>query len=199
MQKTAIISAVLIGVVALGFWVWKHPVVDIQSGVPITFDGLFETASSTNTESVSAEPNAVLPETAFTHIYSEKVYGFSFGYPDGYSVKSTPNADGTGNTILVQNDTTKKGVQILVTPYDDADTTITAQKIAQDIPDMKVLNPQEVTIGTGKGLAFISDNGAFDGNSREVWFVFRKNLYQISTYTAYDDFIRVLLGTWKFN
>jgi len=199
MQKTAITSAVLVGVVALGFWVWKHPITDIQSGTSITFDGLFETAPSTTTADVSTEPNAALPKTAFTHLYSENVYGFSFLHPDGYSVKSTPNADGAGNTILIQNDTTKKGVQILVTPYDDADTTITAKKIAQDIPDMKVLNPQVVQVGAGKGLAFISDNGAFDGNSREVWFVFRKNLYQISTYAAYDDFVGALLDTWKFN
>jgi len=195
MQKGAITSAVVIGVIGIGLWVWTHPVSNLSSDAGIDISSAFaNTAPVQGSDAVSA------PEATFTHNYIDKSYGFSFSYPDGYSVRSTPNADGAGNTVLVQNDSTKKGVQILITPYTDTDTNITEKKITTDIPDMKISNAQNVNVGpAGHGLAFISDNGAFDGNSREVWFVYRGNLYQISTYASYDEFIKTLLSTWKFN
>jgi hypothetical protein len=48
------------------------------------------------------------------------------------------------------------------------------------------------------GLAFKSDNQAFDGASREVWFVFRGNLYQISTYAWLDPLLQAIFKTWQF-
>ncbi len=45
----------------------------------------------------------------------------------------------------------------------------------------------------------MSDNPAFAGASREVWFVFNTNLYQISTYTEFDELLKGLFGTWQFN
>ena len=194
MQKGAITSAVVIGVIGIGAWVWTHPVPKLENNASINIGSAFANAAPAQGSDAVA-----VKATTFTHNYIDKSYGFSFNYPDGYTVRSTPNADGAGNTVLIQNDSTKKGVQILITPYGDTDTNITEKKITTDIPDMKVSDPQNVTIGTGHGLAFISDNGAFDGNSREVWFVFRGNLYQISTYASYDEFIKTLLGTWKFN
>lgn len=192
MQKGAITSALVIGVLGIGFWVWTHPVTPVQNS-PINITNAFASASPSPADTIAA------PASTFTHTYTNKKYSLSFGYPDGYSVRSTPNADGGGDTILIQNDTTKKGVQILITPYDDADANITEKKIETDIPDMKVSDPQPVPVGRNQGLAFISDNGAFDGNSREVWFVFKGNLYQISTYASYDDFVKTLFSTWKFN
>src|SRR3990167_4703188 len=67
-------------------------------------------------------------------------------------------------------------------------------------PDMVIKDAQEVSIGDKrKGLAFGSDNAAFDGDSREVWFVFGGKLYQISAYMKHDDLLKGVFETWQFD
>ena len=64
---------------------------------------------------------------------------------------------------------------------------------------MKVIDDQILEIGNNyKGVAFRSDNAAFDGDSREVWFVFKGNLFQISTYARLDPLLKAMFATWKF-
>ena len=71
--------------------------------------------------------------------------------------------------------------------------------IEKDIPDLLITDAQTVEIGDNyKGLAFKSDNSAFGGASREVWFVFRNNLYQISTYEKFDELLKKVFSTWVF-
>jgi hypothetical protein len=48
------------------------------------------------------------------------------------------------------------------------------------------------------GLAFVSDNEAFGGRSREVWFVYDGYLYQISTYLGMDQLVQNVLASWTF-
>jgi len=64
---------------------------------------------------------------------------------------------------------------------------------------MQVTGVQPVEIGDDyTGVAFRSDNPAFGGASREVWFVFHGNLYQISTYEHLDSLLQTMFSTWKF-
>lgn len=122
---------------------------------------------------------------------------FSFRYPLGFVVASVPNE--SGESIVVQNTEKKIGVQILVTPFEGADADITADLIQGNVPDLKIFESQKILIGADReGLAFLSDNDAFDGASREVWFAFRGKLYQISTYANQDEFLKGLFDTWKF-
>jgi hypothetical protein len=118
--------------------------------------------------------------------------------PEGFSAQELEkNADGA-STILIQNKS-GEGIQILVTPFPEDTKVLTADQIRQDIPDMQVRQPEEVAIGAQyKGVAFLSDNEAFENASREVWFVFRGNLYQISTYERLDTLLKAIFATWKF-
>jgi hypothetical protein len=76
---------------------------------------------------------------------------------------------------------------------------MTAERIRADIPDMVIVDTETVEIGTDRmGLAFKSDNEAFDSASREVWFVFGGYLYQISTYERLDPVLKELFATWQF-
>src|SRR3989344_9267818 len=59
--------------------------------------------------------------------------GFSFSYPDGFSVSRLPQTEG-GETIVVQDTKRTAGFQIHLEPYDDPDTDITAERLARDIP-----------------------------------------------------------------
>lgn len=151
------------------------------------------------TSGASEEDIAAIPSYVYTQTYTHPTLGFSFKHPDTFSVSTIPNDDGS-EAIIVQNITTNIGVQILVTSFEGEDIDLTPDIIKTDIPDLAVKDAQEVLIGENrKGLAFLSDNEAFGGKSREVWFVFRGNLFQISTYAELDPFLRGLFGTWQFN
>jgi hypothetical protein len=129
--------------------------------------------------------------------YRDSARGFSFRYPN--HLKATSFKDHVGDTILVQSAEKAQGFQITISPWDEPGAILTADMIQRDIPDLAVTNPQDLLLGeSGKGVAFLSDNENFGGNSREVWFVFGGNLYQISTYARLDPLLQAVLSTWKF-
>ncbi len=137
-----------------------------------------------------------VPVPPLTETYRNDTFHFSFKYPAGYTVRETPSELAT--TILIER-ADHTGIQIYITPYKDTDTTITAERVQSDVPDMEVSDPQPIILGSqGEGLAFKSDNDDFGGDSREVWFVVAGRLYQISTYAAYDKVLQAIMGTWTF-
>ncbi|MDO8566999.1 MAG: hypothetical protein Q7R58_02505 [bacterium] len=136
----------------------------------------------------------------YTQTYVNSASRFSFKHPQGFTVTTLPAAGGdeAETILLIESSDKKVGIQILISPY-GADVDITAALIRADLPNIQIDNPQTVEIGSNSlGLAFLSDSQAFGGKSREVWFVFNGNLYQISTYAEYDEFLKGLFGTWQF-
>ncbi len=130
--------------------------------------------------------------------YKNEKYAFSLKVPEGYTAQELQTEANGADTVIIQNNK-GEGIQILVTPYGEDLAVLTADMIQADIPDMKISNVEAVTVGpSNKGVAFLSDSAAFQGNSREVWFVFRGNLYQISTYARLDPLLKAMFATWKF-
>lgn len=123
---------------------------------------------------------------------------FSFSYPEGFKVNAVPDPDG-GEMLTLQNTTkTGEGFQILIQEADE-DILITPERIATDIPDIAVNDAQTFTLdGKAHGTIFTSDDPTFDGESREVWFAYKRNVYQVSTYLKYDNLVKEILGTWRF-
>ncbi len=137
-------------------------------------------------------------DTSIWKSFKSQKYGFALKYPEYFTLGQFEEA---GSDVYVfQNTERKQGIQIYVTPVDET-FDITKARILEDIPDMVVRDGQTVELGerSGKGLAFLSDNEAFGGSSREVWFVFKNNLYQISTYASLDTLLQEVLNTWQFN
>lgn len=127
--------------------------------------------------------------------YENADFMFSVTLPAGYSAREITNDD--SRTVLFEN-SKGDGVQIVVTPFDDI-RVVTEEMIKKDIPDIKMSDVQPVEIGTSnKGIAFISDNAEFGGSAREIWFVFKANLYQISTYSRLDPVLKSIFATWQF-
>jgi hypothetical protein len=144
----------------------------------------------------------------YTKTYSNSAYRFSFKHPQGFTVTTAQGSGGDsgsvpssveGETILlIQSADKKVGIQMIISQYGE-DVDITAALVRAELPDIKVDDPQTVEVGPNRlGLAFMSDSNSFGGKSREVWFVWNKNLYQISTYAEYDELLRGLFGTWSF-
>ncbi|HEY6021774.1 MAG TPA: hypothetical protein VIY48_18470 [Candidatus Paceibacterota bacterium] len=138
--------------------------------------------------------------TPLTQGYSNTTYRFTLMMPEGFKAQESTDPQTSSDVITLQNQS-GDGIQILVSPFDE-DTgsyILTKERILQDIPGLAISNEQPVNIGTNYiGLAFKSNNAAFDGDSREVWFVFHGNLYQISTYARLDPLLQAIFKTWQF-
>ena len=149
----------------------------------------------------SRSPSAIATESYIVppagDTYRNNDFGFSLTLPQGFSAQSLPVQNGT-HVILLQ-DTAGKGIQISISPDPNNAHTLTIDDVRRDIPDMRVYDEQPVEIGDDYlGVAFRSDNEAFEGDSREVWFYFRGNLYQISTYAHLDSLLQTMFSTWQF-
>ncbi len=135
----------------------------------------------------------------FTKSYTNDTFKFSLSMPGNFEARELPPDEGGATTLLIEAAERADGVQIIVSPFDEEITTLTQERILQDVPDLTITDPQPVEIGeSNTGLAFKSGNEAFGGASREVWFVFRGNLYQISTYDRLDPLLKKIFSTWKF-
>lgn len=130
--------------------------------------------------------------------YRNDEFRFSLRMPEGFTASTLPADDGGGKSVIMQ-DSVGNGIQIYVTPETGDARVLTADDVRAAIPDMQITDVQDVEIGDDyRGVAFLSDNEAFGGASREVWFYFRGTLYQISTYARLDPLLKAMFGTWKF-
>ena len=190
-MKKVLLFVVVAAVLAGGVWYY-------MSGGRIP--GMGETITPTMGAAVGSALDNVVTEPAppLGPTYTNKAYRFSLQMPADYNIQELPNDEGEGQTITIQN-AKGDGVQILITKYPDAQSVLTADDVRASIPDMRVVGEQPVEVGSEyTGVAFMSDNEAFAGASREVWFFFGDNLYQISTYARLDPLLQAMFGTWKF-
>ncbi len=133
--------------------------------------------------------------------YSHKVLGFSFEYSKDYSISSFGNYfDSNGETVLLQKEKGVQGLQILITPFDE-NIDLTVQKIKKDLPSLSMSEEKEVKIGGGntsiQAVVFRSGNNLSVGKSIEAWFVYNKNLYQISSTEESEELFDIIIKTWK--
>jgi hypothetical protein len=144
------------------------------------------------------DQNGPTAEVSLTEEYVSEKYSFKFKHPKSYRVSFVEDLQGK-DILTVIGSNPREGFQVEIQPIDEDLTTLTSERIKQDLPDIKIESPQDVIIGAaGKGTAFLSDDPTFDGRSREVWFVFKQNLYQIRTYASNDQFLQSVLSTWEF-
>jgi hypothetical protein len=161
--------------------------------------GSLVSLTSTNGASFTvqnSEENTKIQQYEYTENYENSKYHFSFKYPKEFKV--TESHQEKSDVVTIQNTETGLGVQVVISSY-GADEDITKEKIHADIPDLTINSEQVIQIGTNrKGLAFLSDNPAFGGKSRDVWFIYGGNLYQISTYASQDALLKGVFSNWKF-
>lgn len=169
---------ILLGMIG-GYFLWSHLV---QEQSPIL-----------------QEHDAHLPleNQTLSETYTNYVFRFSLMMPADFTSTEIPG-DGGATTILLQN-TTGDGIQIMVTPLGEDMQTLTPERITLEIPDLILRDVEQVSVGDAyTGVAFKSNNEAFDKDSREVWFPYKGNLYQISTYARLDPLLKSMFATWKF-
>ena len=156
-------------------------------------------AASTPEQRNSSAGNPVVPgRTDLVKFYSDSKLGISFNYPDGLNVSGFAEGD-SGYTILAQKAGVREGFQIFVSDFDEPGP-LTAERIKQDLPDMKIESPALALIGADKkisALIFFSESESL-GRTREVWFLRGEKLYQLMTYADMDSFVGPVLETLTF-
>ncbi|MHB1162906.1 MAG: hypothetical protein ACYCZZ_00020 [Minisyncoccota bacterium] len=157
-----------------------------------------EAANSSGLSPAAAAAAGVAAAAPFQNEYRNTTYGFSFKYPKGLSLGEYTPQENPVTTILVQNISQHIGFQIYITPWTNPDTIITAASIKHDLPGIVVRDAQVAQIGASSpGVAFLTKDPTF-GESRQVWVVYEKHLYQISTYSSQDALLQKVLTTWVF-
>lgn len=193
--RRVLIAVVLVALVAggAGIFIFKREAGKMPAAKIL--DLPFQTVVSENKEGTDT---SIMQKKTYTltENYHNAKHRFSFKYPSGFAVRES--AVSGGESLTVEN-SSAEGFQIYITPFDETGD-ITVERIKHDVPDLNVADPRPLLIGasSGKGLAFISDNPAWEGKSREVWFVYRGSLYQISTYARLDTLLQSVFGTWTF-
>ena len=169
---------------------WGEEKVSLEGDVS---NGAGATSSSTSSRSETGSQFSFTSPKTFTH----ETRQFSFQYPQNLQVGRFDQGD--TEIIMAQNTNERVGFQISIRAVDES-IPLTKARIQEDLPDLQVRQPQPVQLGAdaGQGLAFYSDNEAFGGDSREVWFTFNDHLYQISTYANLDPLLKQVLNSWTF-
>lgn len=129
--------------------------------------------------------------------YANSKYGFSFNHSKELNVSEF--ADDNSDIVLVQ----PGGFQVLISPFDESGP-ITKGRILKDIPDMKIINEREISVGGFDGLTasgekalnFISKDES--GETLETWFVHNGNLYQITAEPDFASKLEEIIKTWRF-
>lgn len=128
--------------------------------------------------------------------YSYDKTGLSFSRMQGYSIRLS--ADQGIDTIIIQSDAdASQGLQISVLPFDESPESLTFDKIKKDLPDLNIGKPQTGVLPFGSN-ALSFETGKGDFRTREVWFVHKAHLYQMSAPVASSGLIEPLIGTMEF-
>ena len=137
---------------------------------------------------------ARIPPTGFKEFRSD-AYHFSLFYPDELLVGEREEVDGA-HTFVFENASSTRGFQIFVVPY--FEEAVSAERLKKDLPSGVIKEQQEIVVGGDtKGMIFYSTN-ALLGETREVWFIKNKFLYEVNTYKKLDVWLSQIIGTLVF-
>ncbi|MEK7123693.1 MAG: hypothetical protein AAB851_02245, partial [Patescibacteria group bacterium] len=123
--------------------------------------------------------------------------GFSFNYLADFTASEFSEDEGK-ISLIIQNGKTGQTVQIYITPHNDPDFAVSAEKIKMDMPDLPLSNSADVIVGgKAKGVAFFSQNEVFGGDTAEVWFADGKNFYQATSRAKDVKILEEIIKSWE--
>ena len=128
--------------------------------------------------------------------YENERYGFSYYHSPQSSI--TEYDEGGGAMTVVQENLEKvRGLQIFIVPY--GETIITEERFKKDIPSGVRYNIEETQLGK-PGISAVTFN-SYDqllGETRELWFIYKGHLYEITTFNGFGDWFAPIMQTWRF-
>lgn len=145
-------------------------------------------------ETKSAEDTS--EEVTDTQYYVYERTGFRLALVAGFSARL---ADGDATDIvIVENDKDASvGYQVAITPWDEPADALSFARIQTDLPDLEISRPQAGALPIGVlALSFQVDQGGEE--TREIWFVHKGYLYQISAPVDAGKFLEDALEDMSF-
>ena len=145
------------------------------------------------------DPEPVLNLSGGEEKYRNEKYGFEISLPKDAEVTEIPDERGEIILVKITNDELlmpNGGVfemQIHIAPFGE-DVVLTEERIRHDIPNINMSNAQNVQIDGIGGVGFIDA----DQNTREVWFVHNKTLYQITANPEQDQITSNILEKFRW-
>lgn len=134
-----------------------------------------------------------VPPTGFKE-YRSETYRFSLFYPEDFTVKEYKESGGA-QTITFSDNQEEKSFQIFVLPY--SDSQVSEKRFKMDVPSGVIKEPVDVIIDNVRAIAFFSTNSVM-GDTREVWFIKNRFLYEVTTYKELDTWLAVIMRNWVF-
>lgn len=184
MRKTLTIGILgTIGVMAAVAWLYSA--YNVRTTVS---DGM-----STSTP-ISVQESAPRPVPDGSREYRSATYGFSLIYPQDLAVSEHAEA-GNAVTITFQNVEKAQGFQIFILPY--MEEKISEVRFRKDLPSGVREDLRDAVVGGAKGAAFYSIDGAL-GETREIWFIHKDYLYEVTTLKTLDQWMQGIMQTWRF-
>jgi hypothetical protein len=116
-------------------------------------------------------------------------------YPDDMAVKLIKEKTSGTATITFQNAEYTEALQIFIMPY--GDPTISDDHFKRDLTSSVIIDKTTITVDGAEATAFYSKDKSL-GDTREVWFVGRGFLYEVTTYKELADWLKPLMESWQF-
>lgn len=187
----------LIGFVALGGVVFYFSGKSSSTENPTT--NVLERIVATTTYPVSYVPENISkpapPPDGYVK-YENKKYGFYYYHSPEATIKEFDEGGGA-MTIVQENVKNVRGMQIFIVPY--AENTISEERFKLDVPSGVRKNVQKTFVGE-KQIEAVTFNSydSFLGETREVWFIYKGHLYEVTTFSGVGEWFVPLMQSWRF-
>jgi len=126
--------------------------------------------------------------------YKDITYHFSLLYPQELGVSERLEG-GNAATITFQNVEKGMGFQIFIVPY--SEQQISQERFKRDVPSGVQTDLENVTIDSAAGATFYSRDVLL-GGTREIWFIRKEFLYEVTTLREQDAWLSGIIKTWLF-
>jgi len=126
--------------------------------------------------------------------YRNDFYHCQIFYPDDMVVKLIKEKESAA-TITFKNAEYSEAFQIFIRPY--GDPKISEDRFKGDLTSSVITDKTHITVDGADASAFYSKDDSL-GDMREVWFIGRGFLYEVTTYKELSDWLSQRMNTWKF-
>ena len=182
MRRIFIVGFCLVAVSTIGvfFLLYKKPPTEVPGKIVIPMDV---------PEMVTTQQ---LPEG--WKEYQNIAYDFSLFFPKDFEVREYPEGGGS-ITVTFQNIQKGEGFQIFILPYTEAQ--VSEERFRKDIPSAVRTDLTDINVDGATGAAFYSKDDIL-GDTREVWFVHKGFLYEVTALREQEAWLSEIMETWRF-
>lgn len=114
-----------------------------------------------------------------------------------YSVRLIQQED-TDVIVIQHREDSNNGFQVAISAWDEDASTLSFERIIKELPELTLEETKTGNLSFGAtALSFVT--GEKDFKTREVWFVYKNHLYQMSAPLAYGGLLDGEIGLMSFD